>query len=165
MERKWRIANGTLTGKCELDVVGIRRKIVFITNHNMCLHIRSRGAEAEQEQNPLCKNPTPNFPCPLRNQAPQSYFCPHRHGRSAQVTLPSNRVCVNMPAVTERGYQNPPIPAAATASHMCERTLCIDGLFQIKQIRIPLVQTKQYYDPLFSTLGIPELVRWFPILQ
>ena len=55
-------------------------------------------------------SPTPNFPCPLRNRAPQTYFCSYRHGRSAQGTLSSICVCVNMPAAAEQEYQNPSPP-------------------------------------------------------
>ena len=57
------------------------------------------GDRAGAKSSPQEMGTTPNFPHLLRNHAPQSYFCPHRHGRSSQGTLPSTRLCVNMSTV------------------------------------------------------------------
>ena len=79
------------------DVGGVRQKVGFNTNHNMRSHIRGRGVEAEQEQNPR----------PLRNRVLQTIFVLKKW----QIRPHPLRVCANILAVAERECQNLPVSA------------------------------------------------------
>ena len=61
--------------------------------------------------------PTPNLPRPLRNRALQTIIVLKKW----QIRPRPLCVCVNIPAVAKREYQNPP----ASAPRMCERSLMI----------------------------------------
>ena len=79
----------------------------------MCSHICGGRAETEWEKNPRCKKwvQHPIFRVHFKTVHPNptsAITTDHRHGRSAQGTLPSNCLCVNMSAVE---YQNLPISA------------------------------------------------------
>ena len=78
----------------------LQHKSLHVFTHT---RLRSRDGVGEKST-PQEMAPTPNFLRPLWNRVPQSYFCPHRHGRSAQGPLPSNHVFVNMPVVAELEY-------------------------------------------------------------
>ena len=77
-------------------------------------HARSRsggGAGAKTASQEM--GPTPNLPRPLRNRALQTIIVLKKW----QIRPRPHRVCVNIPAVAEREYQNPP----ATTPRMCEQ--------------------------------------------
>ena len=71
-------------------------------------HVRSRsGGGAGAKTAPQEMGPTPNLPRPFRNRALQTITVPKKweiHPRPL-------RVCMNIPAVAEREYQNPPASA------------------------------------------------------
>ena len=79
-----------------------------------CVHtcpVRSRdgaGAKLAPQEMGLI----PNFPRPPQNHTPQTDFCPHRHGWSAQGNPTDNHIYVNIPAVTDWICQNPPVSIA-----------------------------------------------------
>ena len=79
--------------------------------------MRGRGAEAEREQKLLRKKWVQHPIYRARFETARSKpSLSSRNGRSAPRPL---RVCVNIPGVAEREYQNPP----ASAPRMCERSL------------------------------------------
>ena len=81
------------------------RKIGFNTNHYIHSHIRGRRAGAKSALQQM--GPTPNFPPPLRNRVLQTISVPKKW----QIRLRPLRTCVNIPAVVEREWQNPPVSA------------------------------------------------------
>ena len=71
-------------------------------------HTRSRGGGGEDAKSvPQQMGPTPNFPRPLRNRALQTIFVLKKW----QIHPRPLRVYVNIPVVTERECQNPPVSA------------------------------------------------------
>ena len=81
------------------------RKIGFNTNHYMRSNIHGRGGGAGAKSAPQQMGPTPKFPHPLRNHAPQTIFV----FKKWQIRPRPLRTCVNIPAVAERECQNPPV--------------------------------------------------------
>ena len=67
--------------------------------------MRGRGAGAKTA--PQEMGPTPNLPHPLRKRALQTIIVLKKW----QIRPRPLRVCVNIPAVAEREYQNPPASA------------------------------------------------------
>ena len=85
----------------------------------MFTHTRSRSRDGAGAKSALQEmGPTPNFLYPFQNCAHQSYFCPQRHRRSAQVAPPSTHLCMNMAMVAQREYQNPPISTCNPSAHV-----------------------------------------------
>ena len=96
--------------------------------------------------------PTPNLPRPLRNRALQTIIVLKKW----QIRPRPLRVCVNIPAVAEREYQNPPA-SAPQPLRMCERSLtltrssvrsegsCPNGEMAIKDHAY--VRSQEIWDP------------------
>ena len=82
---------------------------LYNTNHYMRSHMRGRGAVAGRggKTAPQEMGPTPNLPCLLRNCALQTIIVLKKW----QIRPRPLRVCVNIPAVAEREFQNPPASA------------------------------------------------------
>ena len=94
-------------------------------------HMQSqRGDRAETKSTPQEMVPTPNFGRQFWNCMPESYSNPHRHGKSALGPLPSKPICVNMPVVVQREYQNTPI---STPWPLCA---CMNKLYRCHLISI-----------------------------